>query len=88
MGRIRGVWGPVRRKSPNRLVEWLADRAFMDGYMVGCPTATNVKLSLRDGKPIPERHLPGRLIMGLPPEVREKIKALRAEHFQHRYNGP
>lgn len=74
----------MRERSLNRFAAELARKGWYMGDMIGCPHAINVEHALRDGRPIQERHLPGRVIMGLPPEEREMVKHLKAEHFNNR----
>lgn len=62
----------------------LACKGWFLGHMVGCPHGKNVEIALRNGDPIQERHLPGRVIMGLSPDEREMVKHLKVEHFNNR----
>ena len=74
----------MQKRSLHRFAAQLAYKGFGLGHMIGCPHGKNVEIALRNGKPIQERHLPGRVIMGLPPEEREMVKHLKAEHFNNR----
>jgi hypothetical protein len=70
------------RESLFRLAEDLAEAGWADGFL--CNNASLVNHFVSDHRPLPKRTLPGRIIKDQPPEVREQIKLLKAEHFQHR----
>lgn len=53
--------------------------------MRGNSCEANVRYALLNKKLIPERCLPGRMIMRLSPEAREVVKTATAKDFNHRY---
>ena len=67
-----------------RFAVQLACKGWFLGNMVGCPHGKNVEYALREGIPIQDRYLPGRVIMGLSPDEKEMVKHLKAEHFNNR----
>jgi hypothetical protein len=71
------------------VAEKLVHDAYMDGFMIGSPTELLVRMCHQGKKAwasLPDRCKPGGLIKCQSPEKREKIKQLRAEHFNDR--GP
>ena len=68
----------------HRFATELASNAFFVGEMIGCPHRINVEMAIKEGRPIGERYLPGRMIMGLPEEKKEMVKKLKAHHFNNR----
>lgn len=71
----RGQDGP----SPGQLLDQLAHQADYLGYHIGCPHARNVQSALEQGREIPERYLPGRIILGLPEEERALLRELTSD---------
>jgi hypothetical protein len=69
--------------TPNKSLHALAENLVLDAYL-DCDNWIRVNRAVKEGRQLPERARPGRIIMNKPPEVREQIKLLRAEHFQHR----
>ena len=50
----------------------------------GSPDEVRVRCALRDGKPIPDDCLPGRMVMELSSDKREALQQLRASDIQFR----
>lgn len=67
-----------------KFVEELVEKAWMRGNMIGSPDSYVVQSAIRDGREIPERCKPGRLIMSLSDEDRRHIKTLKSSDFNHR----
>ena len=68
------------------LAEDLVQKAWMDGYMVGSPTSVLIRHAVDKGgwSNVPDRCKPGGLINSLSDKDREKVKELKAKHFNHR----
>jgi hypothetical protein len=49
--------------------------------MSACPNDIRIRLALKDNEPIPDKCLPGRLIMKLSEEERELLKTFTSEDW-------
>lgn len=65
-------------KKQRDLLERLIDNARMD-FMLGCPAYPNIQSYHRDGKPLPDKYLPGRTIMNLTDEERKLLEGITGE---------
>jgi len=64
---------------PRDVLDKLIQTAITKGYMIGSPQKRVVEACLREGKPIPENCLPGRLLETLTSEEREILKGLTSD---------
>jgi len=67
----------------SEVVEYILRTAFSKGYMVGNAHAAAYRRVMESGKDIPDFLLPGRVIMAMPAEIKNRLKELTAKHFQH-----
>lgn len=73
---------PEEKKAAD-VFEGLVDRYMFDQVLTD--HARMVEHAVQKGTPIPERLLPGRVIMALPPDERAALANLTSEMAFHRY---
>jgi hypothetical protein len=74
---------PNRELKLYELAEWLVKLA-VQNQMCGCPDKFLYERALQQGTELPEKAKPGYRIMTLPERLRESVKQLKSEHFNHR----
>lgn len=70
--------------TPRSVFEKLVSIAITKGYMIGNPHATAIRKAIERGEEIPDRLLPGRIVMSLSDEEREILRDLDASKTNDR----
>jgi len=74
---------PRYKLNPKEVLKDLMDRALVRGYLIAHPEVDQVQHAIQEGRDLPEKCKPGRLLDYLTEEEREQLAQLKSEDIEH-----